>query len=167
MDNLEIIRQVMAQHKVILCQLESASESVSDMEALLRLEKARTGLTLGFNYTLEEKRNQLEKIMVPLNRGLRKHYTFEEETLPSLLGRVLTEALIFEHKKLLLEMEQTMSLLTNVKLEGLNHAEEVAKESLIYERLDSLRQHKLDHLNREEAILLTLQNVIELQTKTR
>lgn len=166
MDNLEIIRAVLAQHKVIFGQLESAQESVNDMEALLRLEKARADLTLGIRETLSQKRDQLEKIITPLDDGLRKHYTFEEEHLPPLLGRVLTEALLFEHKKLLLQMEQTSSLIFSIKVEGLTRAEEMEKESLIYERLDSLRQNKLDHLNREEAVLLTLQNVLELGAKT-
>jgi hypothetical protein len=167
MDNLEIIKAVLTQHKVIFGQLKSAHESVNDMEALLRLEKARADLTLNVRQTLSQKRDQLEKIMTPLDQGLRKHYAFEEEHLPPLLGRVLTEALFFEHKQLLSEMEQTSSLIFGIKVEGLTRAKEMEKESLIYERLDNLRRNKLDHLNREEAVLLTLQNVLELQTKVR
>jgi hypothetical protein len=167
MDNLEIIRQVLAQHKVISGQLKSAGDTVSDMEALLRLEIARTDLTMGFQSKLAEKRSRLQQIMAPIDRGLRKHYAFEEEMLPPLLGRVLTEALVFEHQQLLLQMEQTISFLQGIEVEGLTRAEEMKKESLIYDRLDTLRRHKLDHLNREEAVLFTLQNVIEIQTKTR
>ena len=106
MDNLEIIKEILAQHKAIFGQLESAHESVNDMEALLRLEKARSDLTSNVRQTLSQKRDQLEKIITPLDRGLRKHYAFEEENLPPLLGRVLTEALFFEHKQLLFQMEQ-------------------------------------------------------------
>ena len=64
-------------------------------------------------------------------------------------------------------MEQTSSLIFNIKVKGLTRAEEMEKESLIYEQLDSLRRNKLDHLNREEAVLLTLQNVLQFQTKIR
>jgi hypothetical protein len=165
MDDLEIIRQVLAQHKVIFGQLESASESVSDMEALLKLEKARADLNLGYQKTLTEKRAEIERIIAPIDRGLRKHYSFEEEVLPPMLGRVLTKALISEHKHLLFQMEQMISLLTEINAEGLTQSQALGKESLIYERLDNLRRNKMDHLNREEAILLTLQNVIELKTK--
>ena len=167
MDNLEIIKEILAQHKAIFGQLESAHESVNDMEAFLRLEKARSDLTSNVRQTLSQKRDKLEKIVTPLDRGLRKHYAFEEENLPPLLGRVLTEALFFEHKQLLFQMEQTSSLIFNIKVKGLTRAEEMEKESLIYEQLDSLRRNKLDHLNREEAVLLTLQNVLQFQTKIR
>lgn len=167
MKNLEIISEVMAQHKALIGQLESASDSVSDMEALLRLERARSDLVLGFHKKLSEKSSQLEQIIIPLDRGLRAHYTFEEQTLPPLLGRTLTEALIFEHKQLLYEMDQAISLISNAKVEGLTHNEEMEKESEIYQGLDNLRQKKMDHLNREDAILLTLQNVIQLQTEIR
>jgi hypothetical protein len=165
-DNLEIIRQVLAQHKVILGQLKSAGDTVSDMEALLRLESARTDLTMGFQQTLGEKMSRLEKIIAPIDQGMRKHYTFEEEMLPPLLGELFTEALILEHKQLLLQMEQTLSFVKGIEVEGLTRAEEMKQESLIYDRLDILRRRKLDHLNREEAVLLTLQNVIEVKTKT-
>jgi iron-sulfur cluster repair protein YtfE (RIC family) len=135
------------------------------MEALLKLEKARAELNLGYQKTLTEKREEIERIIAPIDRGLRKHYSFEEEVLPPMLGRVLTEALISEHKHLLFQMEQMISLLTEINAEGLTPAQALGKESLIYERLDNLRRDKLDHLNREEAVLLTLQNVIELKTK--
>ena len=166
MDNLEIIQQVLAQHQVIMGQLKSAGDTVSDMEALLRLETARTDLTMGFQQTLAEKQRQLEKMIEPIDQGLRKHYAFEEEMLPPLLGPILTEALIFEHKQLLLLMEQTTTFVKGIGVQGLIRAEEMKNESLIYDRLDNLRRHKLDHLNREEAVLLTLQNVIEVKAKT-
>jgi hypothetical protein len=164
MNNLEIIITVLAQHKVIFGQLESAQESMNDMEALLRLEKARTDLTVNVRQTLAQKRDKLESIISPLDQGLRKHYAFEEEYLPPLLGRVLTEALFFEHKQLLFQMEQANSFILGINVSGLTRVEEMNKESLIYGQLDNLRRNKLDHLNREEAVLLTLQNIVELQT---
>lgn len=161
MDNLEIIREVRAQHKVIFGQLDSAQDYLNDMQALLRLEKGRSNYTLGIRDTFPQKREELEKIMNPLEQGLRKHYSFEEEYLPPLLGDILTDALIFEHKQLLLDVREACSLISHIRVEGLTRAERMEKDSLIYDRLDSLRYKKLDHLNREESILLTLENLLE------
>lgn len=165
MDNLEIIRQVLAQHKVIFGQLKSTGESVSDMEALLRLETARADLTLGFQHTLSEKRDQLEKIISPLDRGLRKHYAFEEEMLPPLLGPALTEALKTEHRDLLSEMQKMIFMLNNTRLEGLSHLDEISQEAIMSNSLRNLQGQKLDHQKREEALLLTLQLILEEKAK--
>lgn len=165
MDNLEIIRLVLAQHKVIVGQIESAKGSVSDMGDLLNLEGARSDMMLAFQQKLSDKLNDLGKKLSPLDKGLRRHYAFEEQYLPPLLGELLTEALVLEHKQLLIQMEETTSFISGVKTEGLTRIEELEKETLVYQRLDGLRRNKLDHLNREEAVLLTLQSVLETEKR--
>jgi len=114
--------------------------------------------------TLDQKLSRLQEVIAPLDRGLRNHYRFEEDVLPPLLGRVLTQALFFEHEQLLLLMDQAASLIAAAKGVDLAHDEQMSKESAIYDCLDELRGAKLDHLTREEAILVTLQEVAGSRT---
>jgi hypothetical protein len=159
MEASEIINAVLAQHRVIVGNIDTAGDVVGDLAALLRLERARGDLTTGFRQTLDQKLSRLEEVIAPLDRGLRNHYRFEEDVLPPLLGRVLTQALFFEHEQLLLLMDQASSLIATAKGADLAHDEQMSRESVIYYCLDELRGAKLDHLTREEAILLTLQKV--------
>jgi hypothetical protein len=161
MNTSEIINAVLAQHKVIVGQIDIAGDAVGDLAAVLKLEGARGDLTTGFKQTLEQKMSRLEEVIAPLDRGLRNHYQFEEDVLPPLLGRVLTQALFFEHKQLLVLMAQASSLIAAAKGADLTRAEQMSKESVLYDCLDELRAAKLDHLTREEAILVTLQEVAE------
>jgi Hemerythrin HHE cation binding domain len=164
MEATEIISAVMAQHKVIVSQIDTTGDAVGDLAAVLRLERARGDLTSSFRQTLDQKLSRLQQVIAPLDRGLRNHYRFEEDVLPPLLGRVLTLALFSEHKQLLRLMDQATSLIATVKGADLTRDEQMSKESAIYSCLDELRGAKLDHLTREEAILVTLHEVVRSQT---
>jgi hypothetical protein len=58
-----------------------------------------------------------------------------------------------------------ISKIGKIKLEGLNHQSEISQEANMSKLLNTLRDKKLDHQKREEAILLTLQNICEEKTK--
>jgi hypothetical protein len=89
MEASEIIKAVLAQHKMIVSQIDKASDTVGDLAAVLRLERARGDMTTAFQQTLDQKLSRLEEVLAPVDRGLRNHYQFEEDVLPPLLGRVL------------------------------------------------------------------------------
>ena len=164
MEASEIIKAVLAQHKMIVSQIDKASDTVGDLAAVLRLERARGDMTTAFQQTLDQKLSRLEEVLAPVDRGLRNHYQFEEDVLPPLLGRVLALALFSEHKQLLRLMDQATSLIATAKGADLTRDEQMSKESAIYDCLDELRGAKLDHLTREEAILVTLQEVAGSRT---
>ena len=82
-----------------------------------------------------------------------------------MLGKLLTEAMIIEHKNLIAEMRKVISKIGKIKLEGLNHESEINQEAIMSKLLNTLRDKKLDHQRREEAILLTLQKICEEKTE--
>lgn len=165
MKDLEIITRVMEQHKVILDRIASTSMSMSDKDALLRIEAAETELAVGFRSPLAERREALIKSLAAIENGLKKHYEFEEEMLPPLLGRLLTEALVIEHKSLVAQMEDVVSRIGKINLKGLNRAAEISQEATMSELLNNLRDKKLDHQKREDATLLTLRYICEEKAK--
>ena len=73
--------------------------------------------------------------------------------------------MIIEHKNLIAEMRKVISKIGKIKLEGLNHESEINQEAIMSKLLNTLRDKKLDHQRREEAILLTLQKICEEKTE--
>ena len=165
MEDLDIITKVMEQHKVLLNQINSVSETMSDKDALFLMDKAQTELSVNFRSSLKERRASLIESLNTIEKGLKNHYDFEEEMLPPLLGKLLTEAMIIEHKNLIAEMRKVISKIGKIKLEGLNHESEINQEAIMSKLLNTLRDKKLDHQRREEAILLTLQKICEEKTE--
>jgi hypothetical protein len=161
MEDLEIITKVMEQHKVLLNQINSVAEVMSDKDALFLLEKTQTELSVNFRLSLEERRASLIDSLNTIEKGLKKHYDFEEEMLPPLLGKLLNEALVNEHKNLRTEMQKVIEKISKIKVKGLNHDNEITQEASMNKLLYGLREKKLDHQKREEAILITLQNICE------
>jgi hypothetical protein len=98
-------------------------------------------------------------------RGLKNHYDFEEELLPPLLGQLLTEALKIEHTDLMSTMQKTILTISETNVKGLNHIDETSAEAIMNESLITLRNKKLDHQKREEAVLLTLKIICEEKAK--
>jgi hypothetical protein len=165
MEYLEIIQRVMDQHKVVLGQFDSISATMSDRDALFRMEKAQAEMVVDFKRTLGEKRSSLIELLATVDRGLKNHYAFEEEMLPPLLGKLLTEALVIEHKNLTSEMKELISIINDAKLKDLSYGEEMSQDAITGGMMRKLRDNKLDHLTREEAILSTLQRLLEEQAR--
>jgi hypothetical protein len=165
MDDLEIIRSVMDQHKVLADQIDKVNASMSDKDALLRLEKAQAELAVDFRQPLNVRQRSLIEMLKTMAQGLKKHYDFEEEKLPPLLGTLLMEALIIEHRDLLSEMQKAISTIDRINLKGMSHIDEDSQEAIMNQSLSNLRNKKLDHQKREEATLLTLQYILEEKAK--
>ena len=155
----------MDQHKLVLDQLNSMSTTMSDKDALYIVEKAQADLAVDFRRPLSDRKITVVESLTAMARGLKNHYNFEEDLLPPLLGQLLTEALKIEHKELMSEMQKTISTVSEINVKGLNHIDETSVEAIMNESLLALRNKKLDHQKREEAVLLTLLIICEEKAK--
>jgi hypothetical protein len=165
MEFLEIIQKVMDQHKVFVNQFEAVSTVMSDKDALLVMEKAQTDLGVDFRHKLEEKRSSLLTMLKVVESGLKNHYAFEEQMLPPLLGPLLTEGLILEHKKLTSEMSDLIATVGRSDTSPPSYIEEIGQEAILSGILNKFHGAKLDHLKREEALLVTLQIICAEKAK--
>jgi hypothetical protein len=161
MEDQEIIHRVLDQHMVLQDQINFVSATMSDKDALLRLEKAQAELAVDFRRPLNERRTHLLESLKIVAHGMENHYTFEEEMLPPLLGKLLTEALIIEHSSLKLEMQKLIIAITDIDLKGLSLVDEISQEDIMNGLLRELRNKKLDHQKREDAVLATLERIID------
>ena len=99
-DNLAIIKRVIEEHLTIRGHVKLVGDSVTDLEALFALQKARPNWVLSQLEALSERQKKLQQTLSFLDEGLKNHFGFEEKVLPPLFGELLMRALIFEHREM-------------------------------------------------------------------
>jgi hypothetical protein len=152
-DDRRMIKRLLDQHRAVESQVERLRGSLADHEALASLEKARLDWTPGQFGPLEEKREKLQKELATLEAGLKEHFRFEEKSLPSLLGELLVRAFALQHQEILREIEESRSILAEVKLEGLEREDLLVQESRVQQRISVVLRLVEEHAANEELIL--------------
>ena len=160
-DNLTIVKRTIEEHHNIKGHLKLVGDSVSDLEALLSLQKARPDWILSSQQELAEKKNNMLQTLSSLEEGLKNHFASEEKFLPPLFGELLMKALVLEHKRIKRQLEEAKSLVNKTKLEGLSQKELLAKKSQIQQQLESILQLVEEHAATEETILKMLEKALE------
>lgn len=160
-DKLAIIRRIIDEHQTIKGHLKLVGDSVSDQEALAALQKAHADFIPGRLEVMSEKQKELQQTMRALDEGLKNHFAFEEKALPPLLGELLMQALILEHREIKNEIDEAKSTVESIKLEGLSREELLSKESHIQQMIDNICQLVEEHATKEEAILEMVQRALD------
>jgi hypothetical protein len=160
-DALSDITKTISEHQAIRQNVKLAGETVNDIEAMFTLQKAYSGWTQSSTQELVEKQNQLRQAIGFLEQGLKNHFAFEEDKLPPLLGKLLMNALIVEHRHIGKQMEDIKTILADTSLEGLSHAELLAKKTAIREAVNDICHTVEEHADHEEIILKMIKKGIE------
>lgn len=160
-DKLAIIKRVVDEHQIIKKHLKLVGDSVNDQEALATLRKAHTDFIPGRLEVASEKQNRLQQAMSFLKEGLENHFAFEEKELPPLLGELLMQALVLEHREIIKEIDEAVSTVANTRLEGLSREESLSTESQMQQMIDNICQLVEEHATKEEAILEMLRRAVE------
>ena len=160
-DNLKIVKRAIEEHHTIRGHTKLVGDSVSDLEALFSLQKARPDWILSSTDALSEKQTKLQQTISALDEGLQNHFSFEEKLLPPLFGKFLMQALILEHREMKKRIDDTKSLLANTKLEGLGQRELLAQKAQIQQKVEDILQLVEEHAGKEETILKMLQKALE------
>jgi hemerythrin len=160
-DNLALVNRVIEEHHAIRGNIKLVGDSVSDLEALFSLQKARPDLILSSPEQLTEKQNKLQQTLSYLDDGLKNHFAFEEKLLPPLFGEFLMKALILDHRAIKKQIDAAKSLVAETKLEGLSQKELLSRKSQIQQKVENILQLVEDHAAREETILKMLKRALE------
>lgn len=160
-DKLAIIKRIIDEHQTIKGHVKLVGDSVSDEEALAALQKAHADFIPGRLEVMSEKQKKLQQTMSALDEGLKNHFAFEEKALPPLLGELLMQALILEHREIKNEIDEAKSTVESIKLEGLSREELLSKESHIQQMVGGICQLVEEHATKEEAILEMVQRALE------
>ncbi len=140
MDNQAIIKRFLEEHQNIKGDLKLFGDSVNDTEVMLGLEKARSDWTPAQLGAVAKKQERLQETLSLVDRGIRHHFTFEEELLGPLVGEVIMRALTLEHEEIAKEIDEAKLLLAESKLEVLNQEELLSKGGHLKKALELLSE---------------------------
>jgi hypothetical protein len=160
-DNLKIVNKAIEEHHAIRGHVKLVGDSVSDLEALFALQKARPDWILSAPEALAEKRGELQRTISALDEGLKNHFSFEEKVFPPLFGELLMRALLLEHQGIKKQIDEAKSLVAKIKLEGLSQKELLSKKSQIQQKIEGILQLVEEHAGKEETILKMLKKALE------
>ena len=160
-DHKAIIKQVAGEHQIILSDMKLAGETINDREAIITLEQTRSNWIPGQVDVIARKRDEVLEILGKLVQGLERHYVFEEDVMPPLLGKLLMKTIRLEHRELKTQFSRVIKAITGIKLEGIGREELLAREWQMRDMIEDIRRHKEEHLAREEAILNLLHKAFQ------
>lgn len=160
-DKLAIVNRAIEEHHAISGRMKLVGDSISDLEALFSLQKARPDWILSSTDTLSEKQVKLQQTMSSLDEGLKNHFGFEEKLFPDLFGELLMQALVLEHEGIKKQLNEAVSFIADTKLEGLSQRELLSKKAQIQHRIEGILQLLQDHAGREDIILKMLKTALE------
>jgi hypothetical protein len=163
-DALAVVTRVISEHHAIRGHIKLAGDTVNDIEALFTLQRTQSGWSQTSITALLEKRDQLLQAISFLEEGLKNHFSFEEEALPPLVGKLLTRAILHEHHEISGQIGSAKTTLANIKLEGLDQRELFSKKSVIQQNIHILRQTVEEHAQHEEIILNMIKKALEKNT---
>jgi len=152
-DDHKVIERLLDQHRTVEGHAKRVRGSLADPDARASLEKAHLDWTPGQFGSLEEKREKLREELATLEAGLKEHFRFEEESLPSLLGELLVRAFALQHREILKEIEESRAMLAEAKLEGLKREDLLVQETRVQQRIGVVLRLVEEHAANEELIL--------------
>ena len=160
-DELDIINRVIEEHRKFRQYLKLAGDSVTDREAIASLQKARTDWVPGRLEILAEKQKKIQQTVNALDEGLMHHFNYEEKHLPPILGELLTQTLLSEHREIRKGLDDVKNVVSETKLEGLDREQCLIEESRMHDFINNLGQAIEEHAHREEIILDMLQRALK------
>lgn len=161
-DALAIITMVISEHRNIREHVKLAGDTISDIEALLTLQKAQAAWSQSSIEALEEKQNRLQQAISFLDEGLRNHFNYEEKTLPPLFGDLLMKSILHEHHEISRQIEDAKTNLNTIKLEGSGLQELLSKKEQMQEITSNICQAVEEHAHHEEIILSMMKKALEV-----
>jgi len=153
MESAEIIKKIMEEHLSIKSHMKLVGDTVSDYEALTTLARESADWIPGKSDELAKKQDKLKQTLGYLDEGLKNHFAFEEELLPTLLGELLMRALAAEHQKIRKEIDRAKSLMQGTELQGLDRDELLLKQVKIKQVISNIGKLLEDHSGKEEVLL--------------
>jgi len=164
-DELEIINRVIAEHQIIMLNIQGVRSSMADFDALFSLQKAQSGWAQTSVDKLIDQKRLLWDALSLAQKGLNNHFFWEEKALAPLFGEVFMKALIFEHVEIRQQIERVILMVNNSNLQGLSQPDLLDKKSLLQEATTTLCRMVEQHANLEEQMLKMLRKTFQGEAK--
>jgi hypothetical protein len=160
-DTLKVIDRTIQEHRHIQEGLKNAGDSITDIEAMFALNKEYAKWSQSSVKELKEKQGELLKGISTLEQGLKRHFSFEEESLPPLLGEVLMKTIQQEHVLIKGLLDKAKDSLREGTLQGLNQRQLLSRKAEIQANIHQIVEAVEEHAGHEETILKMIQKALE------
>jgi hemerythrin len=160
-NHLHIIQSVTEEHNAIKGNIKLLGDTVTDQEAATTLQKLRTEWIPGQFNVLATRMDKLKQALGYLDEGLTKHFVFEEQSFPQLLGENLTKALLMDHTQIKDEIDNAKKLIGKVKFDGLKREAIMAKEMEVQQVITRITNLVESHARKEETLMEMLRKALE------
>ncbi len=165
MDELEILQLTREEHNRVKSNLITVGQAVNDMEAVFRLQHADAEAgqqsIKGFLQNLWRLRDIVETLAL----GMERHFFFEEQNLPPVLGPNLMEGLAREHEEIRAKFLSCQVLLRQDTLDYTTD-QVLSLRTSIQTAIGDLIGMLESHAAKEEAIFSMVEKAL-LQTRNR
>ncbi len=158
---LEIIDEVIREHRHISEDIGVLNRGVPDERARDSLESVQAELIPGRSRSLRELKDKLTADLDRLNTGLDKHFTYEEEALPELLGPLMMRALEVQHRQISREIAETRAIVEDIEADVTDREQHLREEMRIRNGIIGLTQLVENHATTEEKILDMLKQALQ------
>jgi hypothetical protein len=160
-DTIKVIEKAIEEHRHIRTGLKHAGDSVTDIEAMFTLNKEYARWSQSSVKELKDKQGELLQAVSALAQGLQRHFGFEAEALPPLLGDVLMKTILQEHGEIAGLLDKVKDSLREGTLEGLNQRQLLLKKAEIQTNIHQIIEVVEEHATHEETILKMIQKALE------
>ncbi|MFC1950914.1 hemerythrin domain-containing protein [Chloroflexota bacterium] len=160
-DHLNVIKSVSDEHQEIKGHVKLVGDTITNHEAADTLQKLRSQWIPGQLDVLATRLDKLKAALSALNTGLNNHFSYEEKSLPSILGDTLMKAVLIEHKQIKEEIANVRKLLDGVDFEGLEREAIIAKEMQVQQVITRILHIIESHANKEETVMEMIRKVLE------
>ncbi len=152
-DHLTIIHEVQAQHRLIRENIEHVEEAMSDLEMLFSLQRSHASWSQSSVTELPARQEKLSQNIATLESGMKKHFDFEEKSLPPIFGEVLVRALVLVHHKIGERIRVIRENCLTVEFAQLPQEGRLAKKSELTGLISGTAHAIQNHASDEEVIL--------------
>jgi hypothetical protein len=163
LDNLKIINRVIAEHRTITESIQLTGGAVNDIQAFISLQKGLSGWAQSSLESLAEKRKSLLGIIESLQISLARHFLFEEEALPGLLGDFLMGSLIQVHTRIKTDLKNITGMLREAEASQKDRQEILLNKADIEQSISNLCATVQEHAGNEDLILGLIKKSLEAE----
>ena len=163
---IEIIDEVIAQHKILRANLLDVRNSLTDFDALFRLQKAQAAWAQSSVNKLQDQKRQFQDTLTRVQRGVEGHFTWEERVLQPLFGEAFMKALLFVHNQIRQQIKQTIAVADSASVEGLSQEDILEQKSRLEDATSRTNTMLEEHAGLEEQMLMMLKRTFEGEAKS-
>ena len=160
-DAKETVNKAISEHHDVKETVDLTADSLTDIEALFALRQAYASWTQCAPEDLKARQEQLLDVLNAVERGLKRHWEFEEAAVKPLFGDALMKGFVAEHAGIVTQIAAAREVLTTSSLDGLEQQELLTQKTVIQDVVNRVLQVIEEHSTHEDIIFKMMKKGLE------